>query len=213
MLVFECREEHPDLVESMAKKGSNVPEKPKTPQQLWYNHEKKAFLKTHPDVSLSIGKQHAKRVVLNCICVVVPTSILFYRHQATTKDIKDSLGKQWTQLSDKKRLKWITKSLEQRKQYEVGAGSCGGVWNSDDRVSSVFSGALFSPCCILGVDAGVHPAASRVKHDPRRHRKVDSDQGREAPERQIRWPARQTTSVSHSRKRSPAHPHDASPYA
>lgn len=35
----------------MAKKGSNVPEKPKTPQQLWYNHEKKAFLKTRPDVS------------------------------------------------------------------------------------------------------------------------------------------------------------------
>uniref|UniRef100_H3CF76 Upstream binding transcription factor n=1 Tax=Tetraodon nigroviridis TaxID=99883 RepID=H3CF76_TETNG len=80
------REEHPDLVESMAKKGSNVPEKPKTPQQLWYNHEKKAFLKTHPE--------------------------------ATTKDIKDNLGKQWTQLSDKKRLKWITKSLEQRKLYE-----------------------------------------------------------------------------------------------
>uniref|UniRef100_A0A3Q3X942 HMG box domain-containing protein n=1 Tax=Mola mola TaxID=94237 RepID=A0A3Q3X942_MOLML len=85
--MMKFREEHPDLVESMAKKGSNVPEKPKTPQQLWYNHEKKAFLKTHPD--------------------------------ATTKDIKDSLGKQWTQLSDKKRLKWISKSLEQRKQYEV----------------------------------------------------------------------------------------------
>uniref|UniRef100_A0A3Q3WUM2 HMG box domain-containing protein n=1 Tax=Mola mola TaxID=94237 RepID=A0A3Q3WUM2_MOLML len=84
--MMKFREEHPDLVESMAKKGSNVPEKPKTPQQLWYNHEKKAFLKTHPD--------------------------------ATTKDIKDSLGKQWTQLSDKKRLKWISKSLEQRKQYE-----------------------------------------------------------------------------------------------
>lgn len=40
-------------------------------------------------------------------------------HQATTKDIKDNLGKQWTQLSDKKRLKWIAKSLEQRKLYEV----------------------------------------------------------------------------------------------
>uniref|UniRef100_A0A8C7Z6R9 Upstream binding transcription factor n=1 Tax=Oryzias sinensis TaxID=183150 RepID=A0A8C7Z6R9_9TELE len=81
------REEHPDLVETITKKGSNVPEKPKTPQQLWYNHEKKAFLKTHPD--------------------------------ATTKDIKDSLGKQWTQLPDKKRLKWISKSLEQQKAYEV----------------------------------------------------------------------------------------------
>ena len=50
---FLCdyREDHPDLVESMAKKGSNVPEKPRTPQQLWYSHEKKAFLKTHADVS------------------------------------------------------------------------------------------------------------------------------------------------------------------
>ncbi|XP_007567772.1 nucleolar transcription factor 1 isoform X1 [Poecilia latipinna] len=84
--MMKFREEHPDLMESMTKKGSNVPEKPKTPQQLWYNHEKKAFLKTHPD--------------------------------ATTKDIKDSLGKQWTQLSDKKRLKWISKSLEQQKLYE-----------------------------------------------------------------------------------------------
>lgn len=84
--MMRFREEHPDLMENMTKKASNVPEKPKTPQQLWYNHEKKAFLKTRPD--------------------------------ATTKDIKDSLGKQWTQLSDKKRLKWITKSLEQQKQYE-----------------------------------------------------------------------------------------------
>ncbi|XP_033826331.1 nucleolar transcription factor 1 isoform X1 [Periophthalmus magnuspinnatus] len=84
--MMRFREEHPDLMENMTKKASNVPEKPKTPQQLWYNHEKKAFLKTHPD--------------------------------ATTKDIKDNLGKQWTQLSDKKRLKWIAKSLEQHKLYE-----------------------------------------------------------------------------------------------
>uniref|UniRef100_A0A3P9NXP4 Upstream binding transcription factor n=1 Tax=Poecilia reticulata TaxID=8081 RepID=A0A3P9NXP4_POERE len=47
--MMKFREEHPDLMESMTKKGSNVPEKPKTPQQLWYNHEKKAFLKSHPD--------------------------------------------------------------------------------------------------------------------------------------------------------------------
>ncbi|XP_061087963.1 nucleolar transcription factor 1 isoform X2 [Conger conger] len=81
------REEHPDLMENMKNmKRSDVPEKPKTPQQLWYNHEKKAVLKIHPD--------------------------------ATTKDVKESLGKQWTQLSDKKRLKWINKSLEQQKLYE-----------------------------------------------------------------------------------------------
>uniref|UniRef100_A0A667Z1U5 Upstream binding transcription factor n=1 Tax=Myripristis murdjan TaxID=586833 RepID=A0A667Z1U5_9TELE len=50
--MLKFREEHPDLVESMTKKGSNVPEKPKTPQQLWYNHEKKAFLKSHPDETM-----------------------------------------------------------------------------------------------------------------------------------------------------------------
>ncbi|CAL8342490.1 unnamed protein product [Arctogadus glacialis] len=80
------REEHPELVECMTKKGSNVPEKARTPQQLWYTHEKKAFLKTNAE--------------------------------ATTKDIKDSLGKQWTRLTDKKRLKWIGKSLELQKLYE-----------------------------------------------------------------------------------------------
>lgn len=79
------RENHPDLLENLNKK-SNTPEKPKTPQQLWYCHEKKAFLKTHPD--------------------------------ATTKDIRDNFGKQWLHLSDKKRIKWIIKSLEQHKQYE-----------------------------------------------------------------------------------------------
>uniref|UniRef100_A0A8C4TFQ6 Upstream binding transcription factor n=1 Tax=Erpetoichthys calabaricus TaxID=27687 RepID=A0A8C4TFQ6_ERPCA len=78
--------EHPDLMENL--KRSDVPDKPKTPQQLWYNHEKKAYLKNYPD--------------------------------ATTKEIKENLTKQWTQLSDKKRLKWINKSLEQQKQYEVG---------------------------------------------------------------------------------------------
>nr|XP_033774095.1 nucleolar transcription factor 1 isoform X2 [Geotrypetes seraphini] len=78
------REEHPDLIPS--EKKSDIPEKPKTPQQLWYNHERKVYLKVRPD--------------------------------ATTKEVKDSLGKQWSQLSDKKRLKWIHKALEQRKQYE-----------------------------------------------------------------------------------------------
>uniref|UniRef100_A0A8D2LS82 Upstream binding transcription factor n=1 Tax=Varanus komodoensis TaxID=61221 RepID=A0A8D2LS82_VARKO len=78
------REDHPDLIQNAKK--SDVPEKPKTPQQLWYTHEKKIYLKVRPD--------------------------------ATTKEVKDALGKQWSQLSDKKRLKWIHKALEQRKEYE-----------------------------------------------------------------------------------------------
>ncbi|MBN3323510.1 UBF1 factor, partial [Atractosteus spatula] len=82
--MMKFREEHPELIES--KKRSDVPEKPKTPQQLWFSHEKKIFLKLHPG--------------------------------ATIKDIKEGLGKQWSQLTDKKRLKWINKSLEQKKLYE-----------------------------------------------------------------------------------------------
>ncbi|XP_062841116.1 nucleolar transcription factor 1 isoform X2 [Trichomycterus rosablanca] len=84
--MMKFKENHPDLLENTGKKGSIVPQKPLTPQQLWYNHEKKAFLKIHPS--------------------------------GTSKDIKESLGRKWTQLPDKKRLKWISKSLEQHKQYE-----------------------------------------------------------------------------------------------
>uniref|UniRef100_A0A672N244 Nucleolar transcription factor 1-like n=1 Tax=Sinocyclocheilus grahami TaxID=75366 RepID=A0A672N244_SINGR len=46
--MMKFKQDHPDLLENVNKK-SNVPEKPKTPQQLWYCHEKKAFLKARPD--------------------------------------------------------------------------------------------------------------------------------------------------------------------
>ncbi|XP_052403869.1 nucleolar transcription factor 1-A isoform X7 [Carassius gibelio] len=78
------KEDHPDLIEE--RKKSDLPEKPKTPQQLWYNHEKKTYMKVHPEV--------------------------------TQKELKEALRKQWSQLSDKKRLKWISKALELQKQYE-----------------------------------------------------------------------------------------------
>ncbi|KAM4729014.1 LOW QUALITY PROTEIN: upstream binding transcription factor, like [Anableps anableps] len=78
------REEHPDLMEE--RKKSDLPEKPKTPQQLWYNHEKKAYMKLHPEVS--------------------------------QKELKEALRRQWSQLSDKRRLKWISKALELQKDYE-----------------------------------------------------------------------------------------------
>ncbi|TRY97661.1 hypothetical protein DNTS_035476 [Danionella cerebrum] len=78
------KQDHPDLIEE--RKKSDLPEKPKTPQQLWYNHEKKTYLKIHPDIS--------------------------------QKDLKEALRRQWSQLSDKKRLKWISKALELQKDYE-----------------------------------------------------------------------------------------------
>uniref|UniRef100_A0A8C2ZYW0 Upstream binding transcription factor, like n=1 Tax=Cyclopterus lumpus TaxID=8103 RepID=A0A8C2ZYW0_CYCLU len=44
------KEEHPELIEE--RKKSDLPEKPKTPQQLWYNHEKKTYMKLHPEGSM-----------------------------------------------------------------------------------------------------------------------------------------------------------------
>uniref|UniRef100_A0AAQ4R5G3 HMG box domain-containing protein n=1 Tax=Gasterosteus aculeatus aculeatus TaxID=481459 RepID=A0AAQ4R5G3_GASAC len=44
------KEEHPELMEE--RKKSDLPEKPKTPQQLWHNHEKKTYLKLHPEGSM-----------------------------------------------------------------------------------------------------------------------------------------------------------------
>lgn len=48
LMSADRREEHPELIEE--RKKSDLPEKPKTPQQLWYNHEKKTYMKLHPEV-------------------------------------------------------------------------------------------------------------------------------------------------------------------
>uniref|UniRef100_A0A3Q1IYZ7 HMG box domain-containing protein n=1 Tax=Anabas testudineus TaxID=64144 RepID=A0A3Q1IYZ7_ANATE len=104
------KEEHPELMEE--RKKSELPEKPKTPQQLWYNHEKKTYMKLHPEVS--------------------------------QKELKEALRRQWSQLSDKRRLKWISKALELQKDYE----DCMRAYheahpdvNSDDHVRSVLTKA------------------------------------------------------------------------
>ncbi|XP_067385398.1 upstream binding transcription factor, like isoform X5 [Channa argus] len=46
------KEDHPELMEE--RKKSDLPEKPKTPQQLWYNHEKKTYMKLHPEDSMRV---------------------------------------------------------------------------------------------------------------------------------------------------------------
>lgn len=56
------REDHPDLIEE--RKKSDLPEKPKTPQQLWYNHEKKTYMKIHPDVKDLLEKKTKGVIVL-----------------------------------------------------------------------------------------------------------------------------------------------------
>ncbi len=58
------REDHPDLIEE--RKKSDLPEKPKTPQQLWYNHEKKAYMKIHPEVKKKPSGHSLSRILLCC---------------------------------------------------------------------------------------------------------------------------------------------------
>ncbi|KAG7234856.1 hypothetical protein INR49_003697 [Caranx melampygus] len=104
------KEDHPDLIEE--RKKSDLPEKPKTPQQLWYNHEKKTYMKLHPEVS--------------------------------QKELKEALRRQWSQLSDKRRLKWISKALELQKDYEDNMRAYHEAHpdvNSDDHVRSVLTKA------------------------------------------------------------------------
>ncbi|KAG9348124.1 hypothetical protein JZ751_004154 [Albula glossodonta] len=104
------KEEHPELIEE--RKKSDLPEKPKTPQQLWYNHEKKAYMKLHPDVG--------------------------------QKELKEALRRQWSQLSDKKRLKWISKALELQKDYEDSMRAYNEAHpdsNADEHVKSVLTKA------------------------------------------------------------------------
>ncbi|TNM97645.1 upstream binding transcription factor, like isoform X1 [Takifugu flavidus] len=104
------KEDHPELIEE--RKKSELPEKPKTPQQLWYNHEKKAYMKLHPEVS--------------------------------QKELKEALRRQWSQLSDKRRLKWISKALELQKDYEGSMRAYHEAHpdtNSDDHVRSVLTKA------------------------------------------------------------------------
>ncbi|KAK7877656.1 hypothetical protein WMY93_031668 [Mugilogobius chulae] len=102
------KEDHPELMEE--RKKSELPEKPKTPQQLWYNHEKKGYAKLHPQVS--------------------------------QKELKEALRRQWSQLSDKRRLKWISKALELQKDYEYASVPRGSPdLSADDHVRSVLTKA------------------------------------------------------------------------
>uniref|UniRef100_A0A8C6WSZ1 Upstream binding transcription factor, like n=1 Tax=Neogobius melanostomus TaxID=47308 RepID=A0A8C6WSZ1_9GOBI len=102
------KEEHPELMEE--RKKSELPEKPKTPQQLWHNHEKKSYCKLHPH----------------------------------PKELKEALRRQWSQLSDKRRLKWISKALELQKDYEGSMRAYHAAHpdlSADDHVRSVLTKA------------------------------------------------------------------------
>ena len=52
-----------------------------------------------------------------CVCVFLFNIICVFK--VSQKELKEALRRQWSQLLDKKRLKWISKALELQKDYGV----------------------------------------------------------------------------------------------
>ncbi|XP_061223834.1 nucleolar transcription factor 1 isoform X4 [Neopsephotus bourkii] len=136
------REDHPDLIQNTKK--SDVPEKPKTPQQLWYNHEKKIYLKEimrdyiqkHPE--LNISEEGITRSTLTKAerqlkdkfdgrpTKPPPNSYSLYCAElmASMKDVPSTermvlCSQQWKLLSQKEKDAYHKKCDQKKKDYEV----------------------------------------------------------------------------------------------
>ncbi|NXT29805.1 UBF1 factor, partial [Syrrhaptes paradoxus] len=118
-----------DLTKILSKKYKELPEKKKMKYIQDFQREKQEFERNLARFSwVPSGQDGRQRLFLPFFIIFFPPlffldftplpSPLALGFQATTKEVKESLGKQWSQLSDKKRLKWIHKALEQRKEYE-----------------------------------------------------------------------------------------------
>ncbi|NXL87852.1 UBF1 factor, partial [Alectura lathami] len=121
-----------DLTKILSKKYKELPEKKKMKYIQDFQREKQEFernlarfrengLEEAGRSSQQSGRRASPAIFFFPLLFLDFTpqpSPLALGFQATTKEVKDSLGKQWSQLSDKKRLKWIHKALEQRKEYE-----------------------------------------------------------------------------------------------
>ncbi|NXA61412.1 UBF1 factor, partial [Mohoua ochrocephala] len=115
-----------DLTKILSKKYKELPEKKKMKYIQDFQREKQEFERNLARFrEEGIQQKKSKEKVSGSISAAGrldegesggPAIALGVR--ATTKEVKESLGKQWSQLSDKKRLKWIHKALEQRKEYE-----------------------------------------------------------------------------------------------
>ncbi|KAM6333832.1 LOW QUALITY PROTEIN: nucleolar transcription factor 1 [Alca torda] len=140
------REDHPDLIQNAKK--SDVPEKPKTPQQLWYNHEKKIYLKVRPDEimrdyiqkhpELNISEEGITRSTLTSERQLKdkfdgrPTSPLRENSyslycaelMANMKDVPSTermvlCSQQWKLLSQKEKDAYHKKCDQKKKDYEI----------------------------------------------------------------------------------------------
>lgn len=78
LMSADRREEHPELIEE--RKKSDLPEKPKTPQQLWYNHEKKTYMKLHPEVRA----QHTHA----CLCAAGAAAAALHRSNRRARPLR-----------------------------------------------------------------------------------------------------------------------------
>ncbi|NXI48393.1 UBF1 factor, partial [Galbula dea] len=118
-----------DLTKILSKKYKELPEKKKMKYIQDFQREKQEFERNLARFRQKgrgrCFKEKGKEKVSEsspsasaCLDFTPLPSPLALGFQATTKEVKESLGKQWSQLSDKKRLKWIHKALEQRKEYE-----------------------------------------------------------------------------------------------
>lgn len=71
-------------------------------------------MKLHPEVRDSLSESSPPSAT--------GPSLHLLWFQVSQKELKEALRRQWSQLSDKRRLKWISKALELQKDYEVPTG-------------------------------------------------------------------------------------------
>ncbi|XP_068998380.1 upstream binding transcription factor, like isoform X2 [Embiotoca jacksoni] len=143
-----------DLTKILSKKYKELPEKKKQKYITEFQREKEAFEKNmarfkeqHPELIEERKKSDLPEKPKT-------PQQLWYNHEKKTymklhpdvsqKELKEALRRQWSQLSDKRRLKWISKALELQKDYEDSMRvyhEAHPEANSDDHTRSVLTKA------------------------------------------------------------------------
>jgi len=143
-----------DLTKILSKKYKELPEKKKLKYIQEFQREKESFEKNmarfkedHPELIEERKKSDLPEKPKT-------PQQLWYNHEKKTymklhpdvsqKELKEALRRQWSQLSDKKRLKWISKALELQKDYEDSMRQyleAHPESNSDEHVKSVLTKA------------------------------------------------------------------------
>uniref|UniRef100_A0A667XMX2 Upstream binding transcription factor, like n=1 Tax=Myripristis murdjan TaxID=586833 RepID=A0A667XMX2_9TELE len=143
-----------DLTKILSKKYKELPEKKKQKYITEFQREKESFEKNmarfkeeHPELMEERKKSDLPEKPKT-------PQQLWYNHEKKTymklhpevsqKELKEALRRQWSQLSDKRRLKWISKALELQKDYEDSMRAYHEAHpdvNSDEHVRSVLTKA------------------------------------------------------------------------